>query len=273
METKITVIVDNIACGDLAGEWGLSLWVEHAGRKILVDVGASQLFAENMEKLGFEVRDAEYAVLSHAHYDHANGMELFFEKNDKADFFIRDAAEENCYFKALFLKKYIGMPRGILSKYADRVKKVTGDYKMYEGAYLIPHKTDGLARLGRREKMYRKTAAGWKADDFAHEQSLVLETDKGLVIINCCSHGGAANIIREVTETFPGKHVHGIIGGFHLYNKSEKEVRALASDIKRTGIEFVCTGHCTRERAYNILKEELGGDVVSQLHVGLEMVF
>ncbi len=120
--------------------------------------------------------------------------------------------------------------------------------------------------------MLRRTSDGWKPDDFSHEQSLVLDTEKGLVILNSCSHGGVVNIIREVGRTFPDKHVYGIIGGFHLFNKSAAEVRDEARRIRETGIDFVCTGHCTKERAYAILKEELG-DRLSQLSVGLQMKF
>jgi len=34
----------------------------------------------------------------------------------------------------------------------------------------------------------------------------------------------------------------------------------------------VCTGHCTKDRAYGIMKEELG-DILEQLSVGLVMEF
>ena len=138
--------------------------------------------------------------------------------------------------------------------------------------YLIPHKTPGLQKIGKREMMYLKTPQGFVPDNFSHEQSLVLDTDKGLVIINCCSHGGAVNIIQEVMATFPDKKVYGLIGGFHLFNKSEAEIREVARKIKSTGISYVCTGHCTKERAYNIMKEELT-DMLEQLHVGLIMEF
>ncbi|MEI3504278.1 MAG: MBL fold metallo-hydrolase [Anaerovoracaceae bacterium] len=120
--------------------------------------------------------------------------------------------------------------------------------------------------------MYRKRPDGWYPDDFAHEQSLVLDTAEGLVIFNSCSHGGAANIISEVAGFFPGRNVHAIIGGFHLYNKSEGEVRDLGRKIKETGIKYVCTGHCTGESAYGILEQELG-DILHQLHTGLVMEF
>lgn len=272
MSTKLTVIVDNTASGNVCGEWGLSILAEHNGNKILADVGASDLFAENLEKMGFDIADIDYATLSHAHYDHANGMPRFFRDNKIAKFYLRETAEPNCYFKKFIFHKYIGIPRNILSDYKERIEIVSGDYKLCEGAYLVPHKTQGLEKIGKREMMYKRTGKGWEPDNFSHEQSLVLDTDKGLVIINCCSHGGTVNIINEIKQTFPDRKVHALIGGFHLFNKPEKEIREVAKAIKNTGIEFVCTGHCTKERAYKIMQQELGARL-EMLRVGLELKF
>lgn len=272
METKLTVIVDNIPSGTMLGEWGLSILVEINGKMILADVGASDLFATNLNKLGYDIKDIDYATLSHAHYDHANGMPRFFDENQKAKFYIRETTGENCYKKMLFIRKYIGIPRNVLTDYDDRIEIVSGDYKLCEGVYLIGHKTEGLEEIGKREKMYRRRVRGFEPDDFSHEQSLVLDTDKGLVIINCCSHGGAVNIINEVKATFPQNHIYGLIGGLHLFNKSEKEVRDVSKAILKTGIDFVCTGHCTMGKAYNIMKEEMG-DKLTQLKVGLRLKF
>jgi len=38
--------------------------------------------------------------------------------------------------------------------------------------------------------------------------------------------------------------------------------------MERAGIAYVCTGHCTKNRAYKIMKEILG-DKLSQLRTGL----
>ena len=272
LNNKMTVIVDNTPYNGLSGEWGLSILVEHDGKNILVDAGASDLFVENMKALGKNIADVDYGVLSHAHYDHANGIPRFFEENKKAKFYLRETTAENCYAKKFIFKKYIGIPKKMTKNYSDRIEYVSGDYKLCEGAYLIPHKTPGLERIGQREMMYQKTKDGWKPDNFSHEQSLVFETDKGLVIINSCSHGGAVNIINEVKQTFPDKHIYGLIGGFHLFNKSKEEVRNVARNILDTGIDYVCTGHCTKDRAYGIMKEILG-DRLQQLHVGLIVEF
>ena len=64
----------------------------------------------------------------------------------------------------------------------------------------------------------------------------------------------------------------GIIGGFHLYNKKPAEVQAVARALRDTGVSYVCTGHCTKERACGILEQELG-DKLHRLRCGLVMTF
>ncbi len=270
MKTKLTVIVDNISNMGLAGEWGLSILAEYGDKKILIDAGASDLFLRNMKALGIDVADIDFVVLSHAHYDHANGLPAFLKNNKKAVLYLRDETAPDCYAKKFIFKKYIGIPRNLLRDHSDRIKMVSGDYMITEGVYLIPHKTEGLSKIGEKELMCRKTKDGWIPDDFSHEQSLVLKTEKGLLIINSCSHGGVVNIINEVRASFPDEHVYGIVGGFHLFRRSDDEIRKVARDIKDTGIEYVCTGHCTKDRAYGILKEELL-DRIEQMKVGLTL--
>ncbi len=269
---KAMVLVDNMEGNGLKGEWGLSIYIEHKDKSLLLDTGASDLFLENALKMGINIYDTDIAVLSHAHYDHSNGMRVFFSMNEKADFYIQESCGENCYKKKRIFRKYIGMPRGIIATNKDRIKRVSGDAEIADGLWLIPHKTKGLESLGRREEMYVKEKDGWHFDDFSHEQSLVIEADKGLVIFNSCCHGGAAAIINEVIETFSDKNVYGLIGGFHLFNKSEGEIREFANRVRNTGIEYICTGHCTGERAYGILAEELG-NTMHHLKTGLVMEF
>ncbi len=269
---KAVVLVDNISQGDISGEWGLSIYIEYQEKKILLDTGASDLFVKNAAKLNKELQKVDYAVLSHAHYDHADGMRAFYQNNQRAAFYLQKGSEENCYMKKWIFHKYIGLPKGILEEYQDRIIFAEGDYPLCQGVSLIPHKTAGLSEIGRRNCMYVRSKSGWKPDDFFHEQSLVFETTEGLVIFNSCSHGGADNIINEIKETYPGQKIRALIGGFHICNRPEAEVRALGRRIKETGIEAIYTGHCTGKKAFAILKEELG-TAAHQLHVGLEMEF
>ena len=228
------------------------------------------MFARNAGKLGIELENVDYGVLSHAHYDHANGMKQFFALNDKARFYLQKGSGENCYMKKWIFHKYVGLPKGILTEYKERINFAQGDYSLCKGVFLIPHKTAGLAQIGAKNSMYIRSKNQWQPDDFSHEQSLVFETADGLVIFNSCSHGGADNIINEIKKTYPNQKIKALVGGFHLCGTPVREVRELARRIKETGVEKIYTGHCTGKRAYRILKEELG-DMVHQLRVGLEI--
>ena len=267
------VLIDNITKNDLISEWGLSFYIEYHGHKILLDTGSSGNFAENAKQMDVKLNEIEYGILSHAHYDHADGMPAFFEQNENAKFYIRKGAGENCYGKKnFFLYKYNGIAPGTLENYKERIEYVEGDYELLEGVYLIPHKTVGLEKIAKKVHLYVKDNGKMFPDDFAHEQSLVFDTEDGLVIFNSCSHGGPDNIITEVLATFPEKEICAYIGGLHLYKSSEEYVRALADRIKETGIKKIITGHCTGDEAFTILKEELG-DIIEQMYTGMEMEF
>ena len=269
---KVTVLIDNIASASLCGEWGLSFFIEYEGKKILLDAGASDLFLENAKDLGIDLADADLAVLSHAHYDHGNGFVPFFEVNKKAQLYLQESCGENCYSLKEDGLKYIGLPEGILEDYPDRLVKVSGNCHLMDGVWIIPHTCEGLEQVGRAEKMFLKYADNLKPDNFSHEQSLVFETDAGLVIFNSCSHAGADRIIQEVRDVFPGQKIRAMIGGFHLFAKTSEQVYAFAQRLLEADVDVICTGHCTGDEAYAILKEVLK-DRVSQFHSGLILNF
>lgn len=280
---RATVLVDNIKGCGLKGEWGLCVYIEYEDKVVLLDTGASDLFVRNAKKLGLDLEKVDFAVLSHAHFDHADGMRPFFEINKKAPFYLQKGTEENCYEKIWLYRKYIGIPRGILREAGERIRFTEGKFQICPGVWLLPHTTPGLEAVGRRNHMYLRSSENggeetdrggrkWRPDDFSHEQSLVFDTEDGLVIFNSCSHGGADNIINEVKAAFPGEKIKAIIGGFHLFTRRGEEVRELARSIRATGIQQVYTGHCTGGRAFAVLKEELG-DMVNQLSCGLVVEF
>lgn len=267
---RIKVLVDNNTKSTLQAEWGLSLCIEYEGRRILLDAGTTGIFADNAKALGIPVEKIELAVLSHAHYDHADGFLRFFQENKNAKCYIRDCCGADCYDRKK--DRYIGIKEGLLEAWADRFIRVQEDYELLPGVTLVPHKTEGLEKAGEKVGMYRYLDGVWTPDDFSHEQSLVLETDKGLIICNSCCHGGADHIIEEVKQTFPGRRVYALVGGLHLYRASDEEVLALAGKIRETGMEKVYTGHCTGERAMELLKRELG-DRAAEIYAGMELEF
>ena len=272
MKTKITVGIDNKRSEGLKGEWGLSLFIEYGDKKILLDAGASDLFLRNYARLGLDISDVDCGVLSHAHYDHANGIPAFFNNNSKAKFYVSETAAPDCYGKILFVKFYSGIPKTMMEDYADRIVKVSDVHEISDGVYIVPHKKGGYPDIGKSGHLLRKTDRGFVPDDLGHEQSLVLEIDKGLVILNSCSHSGPGIIINEVKEAFPDKHIYGYLGGLHLWDSPEEKIRSAARDFADAGIEYIGTGHCTKDRAFGILKEELG-DRIEQFRTGMVIEF
>ena len=79
---KATVLVDNISCNELAGEWGLSIYIEYRDKKILLDTGTSELFLYLF--VGFFLLHPDphwsWQVLrvcgSHGHYIHTFHLSL-----------------------------------------------------------------------------------------------------------------------------------------------------------------------------------------------------
>ena len=266
---KVTVLVDNTDGDGLKGEWGLSFYIEYNGKAVLLDAGLSPLFAVNAEKMGIDLNKVDLAVLSHAHDDHANGLERFFELNDHAMLYVAGGCAENCYDRPGLFYKYAGIPRGIMKRHEDRIIKADADMSIAGGIRLLGHTTPDLEKLGLMEKMYlRQGFMRYIPDDFSHEHSLVFEMDNGVVIFNSCSHAGADNIINEVSKAYPGKRILAMIGGFHLFNKSDEYVRAFAKRLEDAGALHIYKGHCTGKKAWDMLHDELG-DKVHALRTGL----
>lgn len=277
---KVQVLIDNISSfteGErprkLFGEWGLSVYVEFEGKRYLLDTGASHLFAKNAGVMGVDLSKVDIGILSHAHYDHANGMAKFFALNKTAPFYVRKGVAENCYhahklFGRLTYHEYIGIHKGWLKRFADRIRYAEGDMQIAPNVYLVPHKTAGLENIGERAHLSVKENGKFRYDSFDHEQSLVFDTPQGLIVMNGCSHAGADNIVKEIEATFPGKKIYALLGGFHLFRYKDDVVRAFAERLRALDVQKIYTGHCTGDRAYAILHDVLG-DRVQQMRCGM----
>lgn len=93
------------------------------------------------------------------------------------------------------------------------------------------------------------------------EQSLLVDTLKGLVVITGCSHPGIVHIL-ETAKQLAGEKIHLVIGGFHLGDASDSEIKQIVSDFRRLGVEKAGPCHCTGEKAMQAFKEEYQADYV-----------
>ena len=75
---KVTALMENTSGREgCVGEFGLSFLVEANGRRVLFDAGQSATTVRNAEVLGIDLAQVDAAVLSHGHFDHANGFPAF----------------------------------------------------------------------------------------------------------------------------------------------------------------------------------------------------
>ena len=137
---EMTVLIDNVAEGSLVGEWGLSIMIDADDMRILLDTGASGLFAQNADCLNIDLESVDIGVLSHAHYDHSDGLDTFFSLNNHAPFLIREGTCENCFGIRDGKLHYIGIQTGVLKKHESRIQYVRGIHEIEDGIWLVPHR-------------------------------------------------------------------------------------------------------------------------------------
>lgn len=263
---KIYILSDNNCAPNLINEWGLSILIEYEGKKVLLDAGASNAFLHNSIMLGLDLQEVDFAVVSHAHFDHCDGFPFFMEINTKAPLFIQKGTEENCYDLQNNAFRYVGIPRGMLHSYSSRINYVKGKYCIYPNVFLLSHTVRGDEFIPSPNHFILE-GNEYRYDRFNHEQSLVYNTELGIIIFSSCSHTGFTNIISEVQNAFPDKKIKAFVGGLHIFDRDQTDLQILSKDIEKIGIEKIYTGHCTGQ-AITILQKNLGSKI-EQFYAGM----
>jgi 7,8-dihydropterin-6-yl-methyl-4-(beta-D-ribofuranosyl)aminobenzene 5'-phosphate synthase len=255
---KFTVLIDNLPhpTADLLTEHGLSIWFEADGSRWLLDTGASGKFALNAGKLGIDIADIDFLVLSHAHADHTGGLAEFIRLNHKAKIYLSSHIAGNKHYSVRHgSKRDISMDYSLVECNPDRFVAVDQNTKLSENVSLIcdiPH-------IHPIPKANRTLLENDKPDDFLHEMALVVDTPRGAVVLSSCSHHGVLNTLAACGK----KNIATYIGGTHLIDsdklnpfETEAEIEAIAEKITELypGMELI-TGHCTGQNAGRILAE------------------
>lgn len=272
---KVTVLIENTCETPLEGlqkEHGLSLWIEQAGTKLILDTGSSGAFVENARLLGIDLTEAECVLISHAHYDHTGGIGAYFKECPEGKVVARKEIQDLFYSG----DRFIGAPTMAFMN-SSRFFYVEKTVKLQEIFFLISHKPDHLAPIGERNHLYKMQEGSLVPDDFLHEITVAVKTEKGLVIFSSCCHSGLKNTLQEVRQIFT-RPIYAFVGGLHLKGKDEQgreictysdsELDEMAAAIRREKIQKVYIGHCTGAVGFAKLKERLG-DIVEPLTTGL----
>ena len=90
---------------------------------------------------------------------------------------------------------------------------------------------------------------------FIKEQSLIVDTKKGLVIITGCAHPGIVHIVNTSLKLFSKKPLL-VLGGFHLFNKDKREISKIIDRFKEMQVKYVAPCHCSGDNAKALFKKE-----------------
>ncbi|MCQ2550829.1 MAG: MBL fold metallo-hydrolase [Clostridia bacterium] len=244
---------------DCKGEFGLSIYVKHNHKKIMFDLGFSDLYYENAKVLGVDIKDVDMVTFSHGHNDHTEGIRSFVRENQKAKIYVHENA---------FVQTY-GMEDGVLDEepsgiswkkedYMDRLVLSSGHIEVYPGVHVIGN-IPKVKEYAPAEFFFSIDENGNRVlDDMSHEQILVLEEKEGLYVFSGCSHTGIVSIIEHVKNTFPGKKIAGLIAGMHLYPATPELREKVCNRVTDEDIPLVVPVHCTGIIAICMLREKMG---------------
>jgi len=223
---RLTVVYDNYALSeDYTTDWGFACMITGTEKNILLDTGNdADIFFDNMDILGVRPQDANLVVISHTHKDHTTGLFPFLDIN----------SDVSVYLPTSFSQQYIA---NIEATGATVVTPSTA-VEICKDVHLTgPMGTSMI------------------------EQSLVMDTAMGIVVITGCGHPGIVKIVQKAKEML-GKDVYLVLGGFHLMSKRDSQVLDIIQEFRGLGVQKVGPSHCTGDRAIELFSREYGEDFV-----------
>ena len=281
---RIIVLSDNNAHPEinLLTEHGLSIYIEFREHKYLLDVGASDKFYLNTIKMGVDISDIDYLVLSHGHNDHTGGLDTFMRINKKAKIFISEniKGKEFLSYRLHPAGRNIGIDSSIPEQNSDRFVFVKQHLQIARDVFILSGFPSLYAIPKANEYLFQKDLADERPDDFKHEIALVVKAPKGIIIFSSCSHNGILNILHACSDYFQNQQIVAYIGGLHLidsdYNaqfETELEIANIGEMVKSLfpGMKLF-TGHCTGQNAQKILSGIMG-DNFSNFYTGATLEF
>jgi len=224
---SITTVYDNYQVDPkLTTSWGFGCVIRTPKKAILFDTGGdSSILLSNMEKMNIDPKDIDVVVISHIHGDHVGGLNGFLERNGKVKVYIPAS------FPDSWRKKIIS--------FGTTYQDITDSVQISDGVY-----TTG------------------EMGTWIKEQSLVLDTKEGLIVITGCAHPGVVNITKKAKQILPDKNIYLVMGGFHLSGASDSELRSIIKGFRDIGVQKVAPSHCSGDRCREMFKEEYEQDYI-----------
>ncbi len=262
MKIKATIVSENCVyhLPGAVAEHGLSIFMETDRGNYLLDTGQGKAVVNNALVLGIDLATIKGIILSHHHWDHTGGLGPVLDLKGPVDIYAHPDFFKESYSVSGNTVRYIGVPyprplleaKGAKFQFSDQFRQIE------PGLWLtgeVPRRTDYELGDG---KQVIKSGDGYVKDDIRDDQSVVVETEKGLFIILGCCHAGIINTLSYIMEKMGPRHIYAVIGGTHLGPvgdvQRDKSIDALkAFDIERLGVS-----HCTGQKTASLLAAQFG---------------
>ena len=236
----ITILCDNVSYDTMfTAAWGFSCFVEGLEKTILFDAGGDpDIFRHNMKQANIDPNRIQYLVISHRHSDHIGGL-FVTDSSTQTDQAITMGATGWKNLESAFLPAEVS----ILLARNQRVE--------YLPVGLFPH------------VFLTGVMSGVVPPKVIHgdEQSLIIDTRQGLVLITGCSHPGIVAILKRAKEIVK-KDIYLVLGGFHLLNYTDEQIRTTVDTFKSMGVRYCGASHCTGDKAKAAFREAYGDHFV-----------
>jgi 7,8-dihydropterin-6-yl-methyl-4-(beta-D-ribofuranosyl)aminobenzene 5'-phosphate synthase len=265
MKTRITILCDNLV-GKLigSGEHGFSAFVETDGGNYLFDTGSGHSIVANSLILNKDLRNVQKIFLSHGHHDHTGGLPEVLKLKGNVDVH----AHPHVFLDRIAVlkedgketRRFVGIP------YKKAYLEFLGANFVFNNNFIEVEKGTFLTGEVPRKTSFEKPDTrlfseidGKTAQDiFLDDQSLILDTGKGIVLIFGCAHSGIINIIHHVIAKTGKDKFYAILGGTHLDFLTPEQLEESIVTLKRLEIEKIGVSHCTGMRAAFRLHQEFG---------------
>ncbi len=275
---KLTVLVDNNTFIDryFLGEPGVSYYIEDKGLKVLFDTGYSDVFIRNAQKMGIDLLQLDYIVISHGHLDHTWGLEPLLRLFTEAGFEGRQHKAPVLIAHPLALqRKYLEGTGDIGTLVSEDRLAAYMNVRLSGEPLWLSERLVFLGEIPRAFDFEAREIIGCIIEDgnsapdsIPDDTAIACKTDAGLVIITGCSHSGICNIIHYAKEICKEERIADIIGGFHLLGPSKDQLDGTMEYLKETGTGKVHACHCTDLRSKIALSKVCD---IEEVGVGLEI--
>ncbi len=271
---KITILCENtIGFRVGLGEHGFSAFIEADEANYLFDTGGGHSLVKNSLELNKDLKTIKKIFLSHGHYDHTGGLPDVLKLRGKVDVHVHpEVFLDRIHVTKKDKKetrKFVGLPykRKYLELLGANFILNTGFTEVEKGVFLtgeVPRKTS----FEKPDPVLLSEIDGRISQDvFSDDQSLILDTKKGLILVLGCAHSGMINIINYVFDKTGKENFYAILGGTHLDFLTEEQREESIKALKKIKVEKIGVCHCTGMRAAFRLQQEFG-DRFFYGHVG-----